>query len=95
MSRENRVLKRASRALMPPIPELSEDPAALTSDPDAEPTVNCETLSGSEESGGDDEQLLLESQAKIAGQRKTGETSGRRRMDECTGAPKGASLCDG
>uniref|UniRef100_A0A674MAI3 Shootin-1-like n=1 Tax=Takifugu rubripes TaxID=31033 RepID=A0A674MAI3_TAKRU len=66
---ENRVLKRASRALMPLIPELSEDPAALTSDTETEPAVNCETLNGSEESGDDDEQLL-ESQAKIAGQRK-------------------------
>eukprot|EP00066_Takifugu_rubripes_P025836 XP_011615102.1 PREDICTED: shootin-1-like isoform X1 [Takifugu rubripes] len=65
MSKENRVLKRASRALMPLIPELSEDPAALTSDTETEPAVNCETLNGSEESGDDDEQLL-ESQAKIA-----------------------------
>ncbi|XP_056883358.1 shootin-1 isoform X3 [Takifugu flavidus] len=65
MSKENRVLKRASRALMPLIPELSEDPAALTSDTETEPAVNCETLNGSEESGDDDEQLLL-SQAKIA-----------------------------
>lgn len=82
---------------MPLVPEPSEDPAALTSDPETEPAVNCETLNGSEESGDDDEQLLLESQAKIAGQRKTvaRETSGRRRMDECTGAPKGASHCAG
>ncbi|TNM93602.1 hypothetical protein fugu_001778 [Takifugu bimaculatus] len=48
MSKENRVLKRASRALMPLIPELSEDPAALTSDTETEPAVNCETLNGSE-----------------------------------------------
>lgn len=75
---------------MPLIPELSEDPAALTSDPETEPTVNSETLNSSEESGnGDDEQLLLESQAKIAGQRKR---SARRRMAECTGAPKGAPI---
>lgn len=82
---------------MPLIPELSEDPAALTSDPQTGPAAGCGALNGSEESGDGDEQLLLGSQAKIAGQRNTvaPETSGRRRMDECTGAPRGASHCAG
>lgn len=69
MSQENRVLKRASRVLMPLIHELPEGSRALTSDPETEPTVNCGALTGAE--GGRDERLLLESQAKIAGQRKT------------------------
>lgn len=68
MSQENRVLKRASRVLMPLIPELPEDSRALTSHPETEPMVNCGVLTGEE--GGGDERLLLESQAKIAGQRK-------------------------
>lgn len=67
MSRENSVLKRASRVLLPLIPELPEDSAALTSDPEVEQTVNCDTVEGSKERG-DDAQLLLDSQAKIAGQ---------------------------
>lgn len=68
MSRENRVLKRASRVLMPLIPELPEDAAALTSDPEAEPTLDCAPVGGAEERG-QDAQLLLKSQAQIAGQR--------------------------
>lgn len=59
MSRENSVLKRASRLPMALIPELPEDEAAVTSDPGTEETVDR-----------DDARPLLESQAKIAGQRK-------------------------
>lgn len=59
MSRENNVLKRMSCLSMPLIPELPEDAAALTSDPGMEQTVDCK-----------DVRPLLESQAKIAGQRK-------------------------
>lgn len=69
MSRENSVLKRASRVLMPLIPELPEDAAALTSDPEVELTVHGDPVGGSEEAA-EGAQLLLESQAKIAGQRK-------------------------
>lgn len=54
---------------MPPIPELPEGSAALTSDPEVEQTDNCDTVDGSKE-GADDAQPLLESHAKIAGQRK-------------------------
>lgn len=68
MSRENSVLKRASQALMPLIPEQLEDAAALTSDPEVDSaTVGGDAVDGSKERG-DDTQLLLESQAKIAGQ---------------------------
>uniref|UniRef100_H3CD08 Shootin 2 n=1 Tax=Tetraodon nigroviridis TaxID=99883 RepID=H3CD08_TETNG len=66
MSRENSVLKRASQALMPLIPEQLEDAAALTSDPEVDSaTVGGDAVDGSKERG-DDTQLLLESQAKIA-----------------------------
>lgn len=55
---------------MPLIPELPEGSAALTPDPEADSAaVDCDTLKGSKERA-DDTQLLLESQAKIAGQRK-------------------------
>lgn len=69
MSRENSVLKRASRLLMPLIPELPEGSAPLTSDPEVEQTANCDTVDGSKERL-EDAQLLLESQAKITGQRE-------------------------
>lgn len=65
MSRENSALKRASRVLMPLIPERPEDSA----DPEVTEAVHCDPLDGSEERG-DDAQLLLESQATIAGERK-------------------------
>lgn len=45
--------------LMPLIPELPENLAAVTFDPETDPTVNGDDLG--------EETLLLESQAKIAG----------------------------
>lgn len=52
--------------LMPLIPEVPEDLAAVTFDPEAEHTVNCDMV----DVGGDSNEevlLLLEGQAKIAG----------------------------
>lgn len=58
MSKDNKALKRASQMLLPFIPEL----------PDWETEVdNCDTDDVGEESS-DDTLLLLENQAKIAGQ---------------------------
>ncbi|XP_035850076.1 shootin-1 isoform X2 [Sander lucioperca] len=58
VTKENKVLKRKSQMLMPLIPELPENLAAVTFDPETDPTVNGDDLG--------EETLLLESQAKIA-----------------------------
>lgn len=54
--------------LMPLIPELPENFSAVTFDHKADPTVNCDVVDFGAESS--DETLLLESQAKIAGEMK-------------------------
>lgn len=56
--------------LMPLIPELPEDLTAVTLDPDTDPSVNGDVVDAGEDSGGEETQLLLESQAKIAGETK-------------------------
>ncbi|XP_039679173.1 shootin-1 isoform X2 [Perca fluviatilis] len=61
VTKENKVLKRKSQMLMPFIPELPEDLAALTFDPETDPPVNGDDVVDLGE-----ETLLLESQAKIA-----------------------------
>ncbi|XP_078132356.1 shootin-1 isoform X2 [Sander vitreus] len=58
VTKENKVLKRKSQMLMPLILELPENLAAVTFDPETDPTVNSDDLG--------EETLLLESQAKIA-----------------------------
>ncbi len=65
VTKENKVLKRASQMLMPLIPELPEQLPAVTFDPDSDPKGNSDEvdLGG----GVSEETLLLESQAKIAG----------------------------
>ncbi|KAE8279195.1 Shootin-1 [Larimichthys crocea] len=60
VTKENKVLKRKSQMLMPLIPELPENFPAVTFDPEADLTVNCDG------DGDEDTPLLLESQAKIA-----------------------------
>ncbi|TKS92978.1 Shootin-1 [Collichthys lucidus] len=60
VTKENKVLKRKSQMLMPLIPELPENFPAVTFDPEADLTVNCD-------GDGDEDTLLLESQSKIAG----------------------------
>lgn len=54
--------------LMPLIPELPENLAAVTFDLEADPAVNCDVVDFG--AGSNDETLLLESQAKIAGESK-------------------------
>ncbi|XP_028420315.1 shootin-1 isoform X2 [Perca flavescens] len=61
VTKENKVLKRKSQMLMPFIPELPEDLAAMTFDPETDPPVNGDDVVDLGE-----ETLLLESQAKIA-----------------------------
>lgn len=51
--------------LMPLIPELPENLAGVTFDPEAYPAVNCDEVDLGED--GNEATLLLESQAKIAG----------------------------
>lgn len=51
--------------LMPLIPELPENLAAVTFDPEGDPAVNCDVVDLGEDSN--EATLLLESQAKIAG----------------------------
>lgn len=54
--------------LMPLIPELPENLAAVTFDLEADSAVNCDVVDFG--AGSNDETLLLESQAKIAGESK-------------------------
>ncbi|XP_034413715.1 shootin-1 isoform X2 [Cyclopterus lumpus] len=61
VTKENKVLKRASQMAMPLILELPEDLAAVTFDPEADPAFN-----GDEVDDFGEETLLMESQAKIA-----------------------------
>ncbi|XP_054457214.1 LOW QUALITY PROTEIN: shootin-1 [Anoplopoma fimbria] len=61
VTKENKVLKRASQMLMPLIPELPEDLADVTFDPETESAVN-----GDEVDNFGEETLLMENQAKIA-----------------------------
>uniref|UniRef100_A0A8C2ZJB9 Shootin 2 n=1 Tax=Cyclopterus lumpus TaxID=8103 RepID=A0A8C2ZJB9_CYCLU len=63
VTKENKVLKRASQMAMPLILELPEDLAAVTFDPEADPAFN-----GDEVDDFGEETLLMESQAKIAGE---------------------------
>ncbi|XP_041635505.1 shootin-1 isoform X2 [Cheilinus undulatus] len=64
VSQENKVLKRKSQMLMPLIPELPENIAALTFDPETDSEVNSDPINADED--GSEETLLLKSQAKIA-----------------------------
>ncbi|GLD47997.1 shootin-1-like isoform X1 [Lates japonicus] len=66
VTKENKVLKRQSQMLMPLIPELPEDLTAVTLDPDTDPSVNGDVVDAGEDGSGEETQLLLESQAKIA-----------------------------
>lgn len=56
--------------LMPLIPELPENLAALTFEPEVDLAVNGDEvdMGGDRGGGGDETLLLLENQAKIAGQ---------------------------
>lgn len=54
--------------LMPLIPELPENLAAATFDPETDPTGNCGVADLSEDSS--EETVLLENQAKITGSTK-------------------------
>ncbi|XP_049923933.1 shootin-1 isoform X2 [Epinephelus moara] len=62
VTKENKALKRTSQMLMPLIPELPENLAAMTFDPEANPVVNGKDVVNL----GDEEMLLLQNQAKIA-----------------------------
>lgn len=65
VTKENKVLKRTSQMLMPLIPELPENLAAVTFDSEGDPVVSSEDgVDFSDE--GCEETLLLDNQAKIA-----------------------------
>ncbi|XP_068584231.1 shootin-1 isoform X2 [Cebidichthys violaceus] len=61
VSKENKVLKRTSQMMMPLIPELPENMATVTFEPEADPAVN-----GDEVDDFGEETLLMVNQAQIA-----------------------------
>nr|XP_046236195.1 shootin-1 isoform X2 [Scatophagus argus] len=65
VTKENKVLKRQSQMLMPLIPELPENSAAMNLDQEPDPMVNCDLVDVGVDRN-EEAKLLLESQAKIA-----------------------------
>lgn len=67
MTKENKVLKRMSQRLMPLLPTLPEDSAAVTFDLNADLSAQCaDAVDGGEDDGGEE---ALRNQSKIAGKK--------------------------